>query len=139
GPRPVAPPRPCPPIPLRPRRLRVTEVETWLRDPYAIYARHVLKLEALDPLDQETDAADYGSLVHDGLHRFLEKHGVKWPANAAAELREAMDRALAAAKLRPALAAWWSPRLARIAEWVADTETHRRSEHPPASIAAEVS
>ena len=63
--------RPCPPVALRPRRLSVTEIETWLRDPYAIYARHILRLGALDPLEQATDAADYGSLVHGGLHRFL--------------------------------------------------------------------
>jgi ATP-dependent helicase/nuclease subunit B len=50
-----------------------------------------------------------------------------------------MDHALMAAKLRPALVAWWSPRLARIADWVAATESDRRKEHPPAAIAAEVS
>ena len=71
GPRPVRPPRPCPPVALRPRRLSVTEIETWLRDPYAIHARHVLRLTSLRPLDEATDAADYGSLVHAGLHHFL--------------------------------------------------------------------
>ena len=40
-------PRPCPPLNRRPRRLSVTAIETWLRDPYAIHARHILKLEAL--------------------------------------------------------------------------------------------
>ena len=35
------PPAPRPPVAARPRRLSVTEIETWLRDPYAIYARHV--------------------------------------------------------------------------------------------------
>ncbi len=83
GPRPVTPPRPCPPLPLRPRRLSVTEIETWLRDPYAIYARHILRLQALRPLDEETDAADYGTLVHAGLNLFLQKHGNRWPPNAA--------------------------------------------------------
>jgi hypothetical protein len=31
---------PCPPLAARPRRLSVTQIETWIRDPYAIYARH---------------------------------------------------------------------------------------------------
>ena len=57
----MRPPRPCPPVALRPRRMSVTEIETWLRDPYAIYARHVLRLNSLRPLDEATDAADYGS------------------------------------------------------------------------------
>ena len=61
----------------------MTEIETWLRDPYAIYARHVLKLTKLRPLDEATDAADYGSLVHAGLHHFLAEFGTRWPADAA--------------------------------------------------------
>lgn len=138
GPHQVSPPRPCPPQPLRPRRLSVTEIETWLRDPYAIYARHILKLRPLDPLDEETDAADYGSLVHAGLNLFLQKHGNKWPPNAGPELRTAFDRALVQAQLRPALAAWWAPRLERIADWVAEVETERRALNRPELIAPEV-
>ena len=39
-------PAPTPPVAARPDRLPVTEIETWLRDPYAIYARRVLGLKA---------------------------------------------------------------------------------------------
>ena len=126
GPKPASPPRPCPPVAVRPSRLSVTEIETWLRDPYAIYAKHILRLPALRPLDQETDAADYGMLVHRGLHLFLQEHGIGWPDDAAEQMRRAMRRALAESLLRPALAAWWEPRLERIAAWVVDTEQLRR-------------
>jgi ATP-dependent helicase/nuclease subunit B len=136
--RPVEPPRPCPPVARRPRRLSVTEIETWLADPYAIYARHVLRLVPLQPLEEETDAADYGSVVHDGLRRFLTECGARWPADAQERLRAGMERALKEALLRPALEQWWRPRLLRIADWVAETESVRRSERPPAAIAAEV-
>ncbi|MEJ0017927.1 MAG: double-strand break repair protein AddB [Acetobacteraceae bacterium] len=139
GPHPVRAPRPCPAPALRPRRLTVTEIETWLRDPYAIHARHVLKLERLRPLDEATDAADYGSLVHAGLHHFLREFGTRWPADAAGALRRAMNRALAEADLREALAAWWAPRLGRIADWVAQVETDRRSERPPVALLPEAS
>ena len=44
--RPLPPAEPRPPLAARPRRLSVTQIETWLRDPYAIYARHILGLEA---------------------------------------------------------------------------------------------
>ena len=63
------PPRPRPPVAVRPRKLGVTEIETWLRDPYAIYAKHILRLRALDPLEQSADAADYGEIVHNGHRR----------------------------------------------------------------------
>ena len=139
-PRPVPPPTPRPDPKLRPRGLRVTEVQTWLEDPYAIYAKYVLGLKALDPLEQETDAAEYGSLVHAGMQHFLTENGAAWPADADARLHAAMDRALQEAGLRPALAEWWAPRLHRIADWVAATEVRRRSEvGPPVRIETEVS
>ncbi len=137
--RPVPPPAPRPPVALRPRRLSVTEVQTWLEDPYAIYARHVLKLRKLNPLEEETDAADYGSLVHDGMHRFLKKFGATWPPNGREELRLAMAQALEHAGLRRALTEWWAPRLERIADWVAEEESRRRATNPPAHIVPEKS
>lgn len=138
GPRPVSPPRLRPPVGLRPRRLSVTEIETWLRDPYAIYARHVLRVRKLDALDQSTDAADYGSIVHDGLHRFLREHGTEWPPDAGHRLRQAMDRALMEAGLREALNRWWAPRLGRIAAWVTETENARRAAQPLRAVISEV-
>jgi ATP-dependent helicase/nuclease subunit B len=125
-------------VALRPRRLSVTEIETWLRDPYAIYARRVLRLEKLRPLDEETDAADYGMVVHAGLHRFLQETGCDWPADAAERLRGAMERVLRQAGLREALEAWWAPRLGRIADWVAAQEAARRRERPLAAVSSEV-
>jgi len=137
APTPVKPPRPCPPVSLRPRKLSVTEIETWLRDPYAIHAKHILKLTALRPLDEATDAADYGTLVHDGLHRFLRAASSQWPTDVGAALRRAMRQALGDADLRHALQAWWAPRIERIADWVAQTEAERRALRQPVTIATE--
>src|ERR1700712_2490126 len=134
---PPRPPAPRPPVATRPRQLTVTAIETWLRDPYAIHARYILKLAALKPLDEATDAADYGSLVHDGLHRFLRAHGAAWPEDAGHALRSAMAQALGDAGLRQALIAWWSPRLDRIADWIVHEETGRRMVRTPVTIATE--
>ncbi len=136
---PASPPRPCPAVALRPRALSVTEVETWLRDPYAIYARHVLGLRALEPLEKSADAADFGTVVHAGLQRFVAEHGVRWPPDAAVKLRLSLEFALRHAGLRPALLAWWSPRLVRIADWVAEQDRDRFANDPPIAIATEVS
>src|SRR6516165_5720610 len=38
----------------------VTEIEDWLRDPYTIYAKHILRLRPLDPVDTEPGAAERG-------------------------------------------------------------------------------
>ncbi len=131
GPQPVSPPTPKPPVQLRPRRLSVTEIETWQRDPYAIYARHILKLTPLKPLEESADASDYGEIVHAALSRFLAGHrrGTT-PPGAAAQLRALMDEALGEVAVRAALAAWWRPRLYRIADWVAEAERARREQDP---------
>ncbi len=132
-----APPSPRPPLAARPRRLRVTEIETWLRDPYAIYARHVLGLKALRLLEEPADAADYGSVVHAAVHAFLRDIGTRFPPDAEERLVAAMDAALEAQDLRPALAAWWRPRLRRIAAWLAGAERDRRLGSGLAHIASE--
>jgi ATP-dependent helicase/nuclease subunit B len=134
---PVPPPAPVPAVALRPRRLSVTEIETWLRDPYAIYAKHVLRVRKLPPLEESADAADYGRVVHDGLERFHQRFGLAWPGDAAEQLCACMDEALDEVGMRPALAAWWRPRLRRIAAWVAETEAQRRAEHRLALIRSE--
>ncbi|MFW7269095.1 double-strand break repair protein AddB [Gluconacetobacter sp. Hr-1-5] len=123
APRPVAPPRPCPPVDWRPRRLTITEIETWMRDPYAIHARHILGLRRLKEIEEPADAADYGTIVHAALDRWCRQ-----PAGERADeagLRALFAEALAEARLRPALAAWWAPRLERIASWVIATEAAR--------------
>jgi ATP-dependent helicase/nuclease subunit B len=137
SPTPAKPPSPRPPVRKRPRQLSVTQIETWLRDPYAIHARYILKLAAMKPLEEATDASDYGLIVHDGFRRFLEVYGATWPDDAAGALRLAMAQALRDTRLRQALIAWWSPRLERIADWVAQEETARRLIRPPITIATE--
>ena len=135
---PARKPRPCPPVALRPRGLTVTEIETWQRDPYAIYAKHVLRLKALEPLAQATDASDFGTLVHNALNSFAREAAASgWPAAPAKRLRHFMDLHLQQAGMHPALVAWWSPRLARIADWIAAIESERRSS-PPQLVGSEL-
>src|SRR5262249_12475900 len=64
----IAPPYPRPPVSARPRRLSVTQIENWIRDPYAIYARYVLGLRRLEPLEAEIGPLERGNT----LHRILE-------------------------------------------------------------------
>ena len=64
-------PSPRPPVAARPTQLTVTEVETLLRDPYAIYARRVLGLRRLDALARVPDAALRGTVMHRIVERML--------------------------------------------------------------------
>ena len=114
---PGKPPAPCPPVEDRPRRLSATEIETWMRDPYAIYARHVLRLKALDGIDEPPDAAQYGEIIHKALEKFLKTYPAALPADAENKLlvlgREVFGDDLAT----PGVWAFWWPRFERIAHW----------------------
>lgn len=64
-------PAPNPPVHLRPRKLSVTEIETLMRSPYDLYARHVLKLRPLDPLGDDPDTRERGTIIHAIFARFV--------------------------------------------------------------------
>lgn len=126
--RPQAPPRPTPPTNARPRRLSVTQVETLIRDPYAIYARHILRLPVLDPLDDDPGAADRGIMIHAALERFIRDHPDRMPENAEKMLLETGRDVFAGYLARPGVRAFWWPRFERIAAWFVEWQQSRLTE-----------
>lgn len=124
---PCARPEPRPPAEARPKELSVTEIGTWQRNPYAIYARHVLGLRALDPLDEEIDAAERGSMIHKVLDEFVQKYPAELPADALPQLLETGRKIFAAYEEHPQAKALWWPRFERVAAWFADNERARRA------------
>jgi ATP-dependent helicase/nuclease subunit B len=128
----TAPPHPRPPVDMRPRQLSVTQIGTWMADPYAIYAKHVLKLKRLDPIDAEIGPADRGTLVHRILDRFVALHPDALPQDAEARLVALADEIFRQASAgHPAVWAYWRPRLERIARWFIEQERQRRQEARP--------
>lgn len=125
---PIKPPAPRPPVEARPRRLSVTEIERWMRDPYSIYARRVLGLEPLDPLEQEAGVADYGTLIHKALQDFVRAFpSGPLPPDALGQLLAVGRTTFADAAVRPGVMAFWGPRFERIAAWFIATESPRRA------------
>lgn len=64
-------PAPCPPLAARPDKISVTQIKTLIRDPYAIYAQKVLRLQRLDPLTPQADAPLRGTIIHEILEKFI--------------------------------------------------------------------
>lgn len=93
--RPVKAPQPCPAPDLRPTTFRITDIKTLRRDPYAIYARCVLGLKKLDPVEADTAAADRGTLFHAILEAFVKRFPDRLPVNAREELVAMGDRQIA--------------------------------------------
>lgn len=124
--KPISQPAPKPPREMRPTQLSVTAIEDWLRDPYTIFARHILKLDPLDPVDQPLSAADRGSAIHDALGEFTQVYAKELPANTALELGRIGEKFFAPLMERPEAKALWWPRFQRIAKWFAEWEATRR-------------
>jgi ATP-dependent helicase/nuclease subunit B len=125
-PQPAKRPDPRPPVEARPRRMSVSDVETWIANPYAIYARRVLDLEPLPDLAAEPGADLHGTLIHQALHRFVRAHPTHMPDKAAEVLIATFDQLLEEHAAHPRIAAFWRPRFARFASWFAETEAGRR-------------
>jgi ATP-dependent helicase/nuclease subunit B len=69
-------PSPRPPISVRPRELAVTQIKTLIRDPYAVYARAILRLRRLEPLRPEADPRLRGKVLHSVLEAFVRNRTV---------------------------------------------------------------
>ena len=122
----IPPPAPRPPVASRPRRLSVTQIETWMRDPYAIYARFILGLKAIEPLDADPTGADYGAAVHQALDAFVRAFPDALPADVWPHLLTCGRQAFASLLDRPGVRAFWWPRFQRIAAWFLEGERQRR-------------
>lgn len=119
-------PAPQPPVSARPRRLSVTEIETWLRDPYAIYARRILKLEPLDALDAEIGALERGVAIHKALETFIRVYPDGPPSDAEMRFVEIADKVFAENAIPKSALALWRPRFIRAAQWFVGVERSRR-------------
>ena len=124
-------PSPRPPLAARPASLSVTQIETLVRDPYAIYARHVLRLRRLDPPGREADALARGSAVHEVMERFLAETAGGLPPDAAEIFARVVQEALAEEAPWPAVRAVWAARMMRIADWFLTGEAERQGRAVP--------
>lgn len=124
---PCARPLPVPPLGARPKEIAITQVEKWLKDAYAFYARSVLKLKKLDEVDQDPAASDFGNDVHKVLELFAKRYPNALPENALRELLSIGHDVFARyGDFYPAVQAWWWPRFEQVAEWLLQQETKIR-------------
>lgn len=130
-------PAPQPPVEARPNRLSVTHIETLIRDPYAIYARHILKLYPLKPLLPEADAALRGEVIHKVLQGFIAEHKDALPEDPETALMRYAEQVFAKHIAWPATRSFWLSKLARAVPWFIQTERARRAIATPIGFEAE--
>lgn len=124
---PIAQPAPRPPRIARPLKLPVTAIEDWLRDPYTIYAKYILRLSPLDPVDMPLSGADRGSAIHAALGEFTERYQDALPDDPVTALRQIGQKHFAPLMDHAEARALWWPRFLRIATWFAAWEQQRRT------------
>jgi ATP-dependent helicase/nuclease subunit B len=113
---PVSAPSPRPSAAARPRDIAVTDVDRLKADPYGFYARRILRLQALDPVDADPSAAWRGTAVHDVLEQWLRVDDARPDA-----LLPRARALLAGATQHPVMRVLWQPRLLLAIEWIAAT------------------
>ena len=124
--RPAKRPEPRPAADLRPRRLSITEIETLYRDPYAIFAKHVLKL---DPLGERFPPPSYGTrgeIIHEALAQFVERHPGELPGDALEILIEMGRETFEPHIHHLDVSTFWWPRFLKNAAWFVVWEQARR-------------
>lgn len=110
-------PEPRPPLLARPNGASVTKIETWLQNPYAIYAYYTLGLKPMKPLLQDNDAALRGTILHDILDRFTAEGEINEP-----RIIEIAQEVTAQHLVDPDMLYYWWPKFYRIAEWFVSHE-----------------
>lgn len=120
-------PAPRPPVERRPRSLYVTRIERWARDPYALYARHVLGLEEMDRPGASAEAMARGDALHKAIERLSLAHPDALPDDADARLEALILEELAAHGFEGPPMAREAPLARNAARWLADFERSRRA------------
>lgn len=113
-------PEPSPPMDARPTELYITDIERWRRDPYEIYAKKILTLQALDPIDKEPDMADFGNIIHNALEKYILKL-YKHKGNIS-ELENILNNE-ALSEFPIHVLTFWQPRINKIINWFMKKET----------------
>jgi ATP-dependent helicase/nuclease subunit B len=114
GVRPASRPAPIPPLEARPRRIAVTDLDRLKADPFAFYAKAILDLRMLDPVDAEHHAAWKGTAVHEVLEAWFKEDDCD-----PAKLRTRAEALLRNEAIHPMLRALWAPRLMEAIDWIA--------------------
>lgn len=106
-------PAPCPSFQDRPKEISVTAVDGLCADPFAFYAKAILKLRVLEPVDADPGPAWRGTMIHTVLEHWATDDGYRPGA-----LVERMSGAFSDGSLHPLVRALWLPRLVEAAEWI---------------------
>lgn len=117
-------PAPTPPADLQPAKYSFSEVGRLRRDPYSIYARRILKLDPLEPFNEDPGAAERGTLYHRIIERYTKVAPVPGTPHADDVMRRITNEEFDRENLPPHIDQVWRPRFREVGRaflrWEAD-------------------
>ncbi len=119
-------PAPKPPLAARPRELPVTDIEQWVRDPYGLYAKRILRLRPMERPDEPVEARARGIAVHAAFEQFVKDHPGELPDDAHKRFTDLLIAALETHGMPQTRMARERTLAARMALWAIDFERRRR-------------
>lgn len=114
----ILPPQPQPPADLKPKQYSVTDIERLLRDPYSIYAKKILKLKKLEPLDQPLTGREWGQLVHRVLDLTFQEHHPREGERFVSAMKQIGKSIFAPYLEDVTVQAFWWHRFEQICDWI---------------------
>lgn len=120
-------PEPRPRAEQQPQSYSFSEVSRLRRDPYAVYARRVLRLHPLDPFNRDPGAAERGTLYHKIVERFVAEDLEPSSPQAAATMDRILKEAFDEQALPPHIDVVWRPRFAAVGKAFLAWEARRRA------------
>ncbi|WP_390911652.1 double-strand break repair protein AddB [Pseudosulfitobacter sp. SM2401] len=127
-------PSPRPPLSARPHALSVTEIKRLIRDPYAVYAKHALRLRPLNAISPSPDAPMRGILIHSVMEQFVKDVHDDPSLLNATHLMAIAEQILTAEVPWPAARTLWLSRLSRVTDWFVEREMTRRKNGTPIAL-----
>lgn len=126
--KPTERPEPKPDSSLIPNNYSFSEAGRLRRDPYAIYARRILRLDPVEPFNTDPGPAERGTLYHAILERFVRAGINPASADASAEMTRIMDDVFEEAQLPAHIEATWRPRFEETASAFLNWEKARHDD-----------
>ena len=120
-------PSPRPPVLVRPNRLSVTEIKTLIRDPYAIYAKHILGLRRLENLQTRPDPRLRGEITHNAFEKFMKIWEDIAPQDRKVKLIEIFLDELLQNAPWAVTRIFWRSRVEALVDWFLKTEELRQA------------
>lgn len=121
-------PEPTVPAEFQPASYSFSEVGRLRRDPYAVYARRILRLDPMDGFNTDPGAAERGTLYHRIVDRFLREGHKAGSPKAEQEMSRILNEEFDAERLPAHVDAVWRLRFVDVAKAFLRWEAQREVE-----------